>query len=198
MQGWSFAYNTLNELSLLPMSLSILPNELISHCAFHLIAQSPLGPPNALIPLALTSRSFHHVVTANPFLAKICRLKFDVRPLTRRLFRPRDRDLADELVRCCRLIHEIRRADVAESDSILDDTFMSAYILMLSNDGKNYAQLEHAGLHTLVDNFVRSRLWEGRHSNQGWPLDTPNNSVALWLLWMTLTKGWSSLFLPLI
>jgi len=166
-----------------------LPVEIISQFSFHLLADAPLGPPHALIPIALTCRFWKDIVTSKPFLAKLCRFKFDVGPINRRSFHPRDRDLADELIRCCRLIQEIRRADVAETESVVDDTLCAAYILMLNNDGKNYAQLEHAGLDAYVDKFVRTRLWEGREDNQGWPLDNMNNSLALWLMWMTLTKG---------
>ena len=121
-------------------------------------------------------------------------MMFDVGAVSRRLFNPRDSDLADELQRCCNLLKEIRRADIADTDdSFVDDTLFSAYLLMLSNDGKNYAQLEHAGLDAYVNKFVKTRLWEGSEENQGWPLDNLINSTALWLMWMTLTKRWSFL-----
>jgi hypothetical protein len=168
------------------MSLLQLPTEIIHQFAFHLLASRPLDPPTALLDLALTCRSFSQIVSSKPFLAKLCRLKFDVASITRRCFNPRDRDLADELVRCCRVLREIRTGNIPETED--DDTLVAAYVLMLNNDGKNYAQLQHAGLDAYVDNFVRNRLWKGRDSNQGWPLDTLNNSVALWLMWMTLTK----------
>ncbi|KAF8799856.1 hypothetical protein BYT27DRAFT_6848701 [Phlegmacium glaucopus] len=171
------------------MSLfSKLPLEIISQFSFILLADQPLGPPHGLLPIALTCRSFNAIVTSKQFLAKLCRFKFDVRAINRRSFHPRDRDLADELIRCCFLLKEIRRADVAETESVVDDTLWASYILMLNNDGKNYAQLQHAGLDAYVDKFVMTRLWEGRESNQGWPLDSANNSLALWLMWMTLTK----------
>ena len=129
------------------------------------------------------------------FKARICRLMFDVGAVTRHLFLPRDSDLADELHRCCNILKQIRRGDVQESDkSVVDDTLTSAYLLMLSNDGKNYAQLEHAGLDAYVDKFITTRFWEGSETNQGWPLDSSDNSFALWLMWMTLTKRSSFLF----
>lgn len=178
------------------MSLLRLPTELIHQCSFHVIAHDPLGPPQAIITLALTCRAFHLVVSSHAFKARVCRFMFDIRPVTRRLFHPRDSDLADELHRCCNVLKEIRRADVAADsvDSLVDDTLLSAYFLMLSNDGKNYAQLEHAGLDAYVNKFVKTRLWEGSEENQGWPLDNFINSVAMWLMWMTLTKRW--FFLP--
>jgi hypothetical protein len=176
------------------MSLLSLPDELIHQCSFHVIAHDPLGPPHALIPLALICRAFNLVVSSHAFRARICRLMFDVGAVSRRLFHPRDSDLADELHRCCNLLKDIRRGDVTESeDSFVDDTLASAYLLMLSNDGKNYAQLEHAGLDAYVNKFIMTRLWEGSETNQGWPLDNFINSIALWLMWMTLTKRWSFL-----
>jgi hypothetical protein len=110
---------------------------------------------------------------------------FDVGAVARRLFNPRDTDLADELHRCCDILKVIRKAD----PQFLDSTLCASYFLMLSNDGKNYAQLEHAGLDAYVDMYVRNNLWEGRETNQGWPLENSfDNSCALWLMWMTLTK----------
>ena len=171
------------------MSLLLqLPNELIHKCAFHLLAQSPLGPPRDLLTLALTCRTFNLVVTSASFKARICRLMFDIGAIARRLFNPRDTDLADELHRCCNVLKAIRKAD-----PISEDILSASYFLMLSNDGKNYAQLEHAGLDAYVDNFVRTKLWEGRETNRGWPLDSLDNAYALWLMWMTLTKRWSFL-----
>ena len=174
------------------MSLLTLPDELIHQCSFHVVAHDPLGPPHSIIPLALICRAFNLVVSSHTFRARICRLMFDVGPITRRLFHPRDSDLADELHRCCNVLKEIRRGDV--TDPVVDDILPSTYILMLSNDGKNYAQLEHAGLDAYVNKFIATRLWEGRETNQGWPLDDMNNSCALWLLWMTLNKRWSFSF----
>lgn len=168
------------------MSLFRLPDEVIHQCSFYVIAHDPLGPPQALLTLALTCRAFSLVVLSNAFRARICRLMFDTGAVTRRLFHPRDSDLADELHRCCNLLKVIRRAETEDLD--VDDTLISAYFLMLNNDGKNYAQLEHAGLDAYVDMFMRTRLWEGRETNQGWPLDNTTNSAALWLKWMTLTK----------
>jgi hypothetical protein len=114
---------------------------------------------------------------------------FDVGAVSRRLFHPRDSDLADELHRCCNVLKAIRRGDFIDSDGVIvEETLFSAYILMLSNDGKNYAQLEHAGLDDYVNRFIATRVWVGTETNQGWPLDNANNSSALWLMWMTLTK----------
>lgn len=50
------------------------------------------------------------------------RLKFDVGAVTRRLYHPRDSDLAEELERCCNILKCIRKGDVTEwEDSTVDD-----------------------------------------------------------------------------
>ena len=182
------------------MSLLTLPDEIIHHCCFHVVAHDPLGPPHAIIPLALICRSINLVVSSHVFKARICRLMFDVGAVTRRIFHPRDSDLADELERCCNVLKEIRRGDVidSEEDPLVEETLIAAYILMLHNDGKNYAQLERAGLHAYVDNFITTRLWDESETNQGWPLHNIQNACALWLMWMTLTKRWSFLFSSII
>ena len=177
------------------MSLLTLPVELIHHCCFHVLAHNPLGPPRDFITLALVCRALNRVVSSHAFSARLFRLMFDVGAVGRRLFHPRDSDLADELHRNCKVLKIIQTADVTDSDeTCIEDTLLSAYILMLSNDGKNYAQLEHAGLDFFVDKFINTRLWEGREFNQGWPSDSAMNSAALWLMWMTLTKRWSLFF----
>lgn len=173
------------------MSLLSLPDELLHLCSFHLLAHKPLGPPSDLITLALVCRAFNNAVSSHTFRARICRFMFDTGAVSRRLFHPRDSDLADELHRCCNLLKAIRRADLEESE---EETLIEAYILMLSNDGKNYAQLEHAGLDAYLDKYINTRLWSGRETNQGWPLDNIDNASALWLMWMTMTKRWSFFF----
>jgi hypothetical protein len=62
--------------------------------------------------------------------------------------------------------------------------------MMLDNDGKNFAQLEWAGVAEFVDKFIRLRLWEGRmqHPNAGWPLASLANSCALWIAWLTMDR----------
>jgi hypothetical protein len=59
--------------------------------------------------------------------------------------------------------------------------------MMLENDGRNAAQLEHAGLDSYLDIFVRTRLWDDK--SHGWPTDNTASACALWLVWMTTTDG---------
>ncbi|PPQ75458.1 hypothetical protein CVT26_016105, partial [Gymnopilus dilepis] len=163
-----------------------LPPELIDTIAFTLVAHTPLGPPAALLPLLLTHSSLHTQLTSAPFLARIARLKLDTAAVTRRLFSPSPADLAEHLVHACRVLQALRAGDVSDLD--VEDTLASALLLMLDNDGRNYAQLRHAGVHVFVERYVRQRLWEGREGNFGWPLHSKANATALWLLWLTTER----------
>jgi len=51
------------------MSLLRLPDELIHHCSFRIVALDPLGP---LIPLALICRAFDLVVSSQPEYVTLC------------------------------------------------------------------------------------------------------------------------------
>jgi hypothetical protein len=59
--------------------------------------------------------------------------------------------------------------------------------MLSENDGKNRSQLTWARLEHFVDRFVRMRLYE--HLHHGWPVDNVVNSLSLWIMWMTTTKG---------
>ncbi|PPQ70260.1 hypothetical protein CVT25_013297 [Psilocybe cyanescens] len=169
-------------------SLTSLPLEPLQHIAFHLVARTPLGPPGALLPLLLVSRHVHAALTSSPaLLARIFRLKFDVSAVTRRLFAPHARDLAAQLVAACELLRFLRTAPSPhhiEATSHLD----TALLMMLDNDGKNYAQLAHAGIHAFLRAYAHTRLWEGREENEGWPRDSQANAATVWLLWLTVER----------
>ncbi|CAA7264935.1 unnamed protein product [Cyclocybe aegerita] len=167
-------------------SLHALPTELLHNIAQALVATNPLGPPRELIPLILTCRAWHAIFTADTLLAAICRLKFDTAAVTRRAFTPHTHDLAEQLVHACTLLRAIRAGDVYDIDA--HEHLFTAYMLMLDNDGKNYAQLEWAGMGAYVARFVRRRLWEECAANEGWPVDNAANACALWLMWMTTTR----------
>ncbi|KAF8954210.1 hypothetical protein BDZ97DRAFT_1928581 [Flammula alnicola] len=167
-------------------TLTSLPTELIHNIIYALVAHHPLGPPTAILPLLCTSKGLHAIASAPALLARIARLKFDVGAVTRRLFHPYTDDLAEQLVHACRLLQALRRGDVNDIDA--DGHLFTALLLMLDNDGKNYAQLEWAGVHVYVDEFVQQKLWVGREANDGWPLDNQGNACALWLMWLTMDR----------
>ncbi|PPQ71433.1 hypothetical protein CVT24_011941 [Panaeolus cyanescens] len=179
-----------------------IPIELFNSILFALIAQQPLGPPTQLIPLLLTSKQFHNAISTNTsLLAQICRLKLDINPISRRAFTPTDTDLSIHLVKSFRMINQLRRRlrqrtysphyppwntpPVIDDDHLSDgDILHELYLLRLDSDGKNYAQLEYAGVRDWVRDVVLKRLFEDAERNDGWPLENPRNACALWLMWM--------------
>ena len=167
--------------------LFVLPLEVIHSIFFALVAQRPLGTPSALVPLFTTSRDFHAIATSPLLLARVFRLKFDTGAVTRRHFLPMHADLKEQLVHACILLRALRAGDYLAQDA--GNHLFSALVLLLENDGKNYAQLEWAGVSEYAEEFVKRRLWKGAETNDGWPLDNANNASALWVLWLTLTKG---------
>lgn len=170
--------------------LSRLPLEILENIAFALVALTPLGNPSALVPLLLTSRSVYtalSLTSGNTLYSRICRLKFDIGAVTRRAFSPHTKDLNDHLVQMCQLLQFIRRGDIWHEDTI--DYLIPVFIAMLDNDGKNRAQLEHAGIEPFLENYIRARLHEGRAQNDMWPIESPANTCALWLLWMFTSRG---------
>ncbi|KAF9540952.1 hypothetical protein CPC08DRAFT_468037 [Agrocybe pediades] len=86
----------------------------------------------------------------------------------------------------------------------------TCFLMMLDNEGKNYAQLKHAGVHTFVDWFIRKCIWDPSlpylspaalqkleeendgasplPSAYGWPIDTPHTSAAFLLYWLVLER----------
>ncbi|KAF9055743.1 hypothetical protein BJ165DRAFT_441283 [Panaeolus papilionaceus] len=182
-----------------------IPIELLSNIALSLLAQQPLGPPTQLLPLLLTNKAIYHALSSNAFLAKVCRLKLDVSAIERRAFKPADAHLASHLVKSFRMIKQLRRKFTArtylphylpsdmpslcDDDELRDvDILPELYLLRLDSDGKNYAQLEYAGIRDFVRDFVLNRLYDDAELNDGWPLENAQNSCALWLMWMFTLK----------
>ncbi|KAJ2917182.1 hypothetical protein MD484_g3244, partial [Candolleomyces efflorescens] len=167
-----------------------LPVEILEQITHELVKSSPLGPPSQIIPLLLTSRAVNQALSMHsgtPLYSHICRFKFDVGAVSRRAFTPGVKDLNGHLVQMCNLLRFIRRNDIDDMD--VEDQLLIAYVAMLDSDGKNRAQLQHAGIEAFVDRFVRKRLWVECESNDGWPLENVINSCALWLMWMFTTKA---------
>lgn len=79
---------------------------------------------------------------------------------------------------------------LCDDDELRDvDILPELYLLRLDSDGKNYAQLEYAGIRDFVRDFVLNRLYDDAELNDGWPLENAQNSCALWLMWMFTLKG---------
>ncbi|KAF7317076.1 hypothetical protein HMN09_00442200 [Mycena chlorophos] len=169
-----------------PVHLCSLPLEILELVAFELTCLTPLGPPSALIPLFQTCKHLNRALSRNLLLySQIFKFKFDTSAVLRRCPKPTPAQYYDQLVLYCMQLHKLRGQVLADE---CDDVLFSAYLMMLENDGRNAAQLQHAGLDSYLDNFVRNRMWNGRGSAQGWPTDNTANACALWLVWMTTTE----------
>ncbi|KAJ6453112.1 hypothetical protein C8R45DRAFT_1039644 [Mycena sanguinolenta] len=163
--------------------LARVPAEVLEHIAFQVACLHPLGPPSGLIPLLLTCKTVHNRLSDNSALyARIFRFKFDSSAVRRRAFNPTPAQYHDQLVLYCTQLQRLRQPVWRDCDEVL----FSAYLMMLENDGRNAAQLVHAGLESYLDVFVRTRLWDDR--SHGWPTDNTANACALWLVWMTTTE----------
>ncbi|KAJ7056648.1 hypothetical protein C8F01DRAFT_993024 [Mycena amicta] len=165
--------------------LTAIPLEILEHIAFELTCLTPLGPPSALLPLFLTCKWLNQSLSRSLLLyAQIFKFKFDTSAVRRRAFDPTLGNYFHQLVLNCTQLQKLR-GQVQEND---EDVLFWAYLMMLENDGRNAAQLEHSGLDSYLDVFVRTRMWNGRGSAHGWPTDNTANACALWLVWMTTTE----------
>lgn len=181
-----------------------LPPELLQHVIFLLVAADPLADLAVLRPLRSTSHALR-AATAEPALhARIYRNKFDTAAVERRLFKLTPEGLKEQLETSLAILAAIRRGvptpderqrqltdglSVGETD--IADTLFGALLLMLDNDGKNYAQLEAAGVHAYLRAYAFSHFWEGSLQNGGWPVEKAASACALWLMWLTIDRGTS-------
>jgi hypothetical protein len=164
--------------------LCAIPAEILEHIAYELASLFPLGPPSALVPLLLTCKTVKTRLAGNTTLySRIFRFKFDSSAVRRRAFDPTPTQYFDQLVLYCTQLQKLRGQVRDDCDEVL----FCAYLMMLENDGRNAAQLEHAGLDSYLDIFVRTRLWDDQ--SHGWPTDNTASACALWLVWMTTTES---------
>jgi hypothetical protein len=84
---------------------------------------------------------------------------------------------------------------LTDDDDVFDDNdacdaLFTAFMMMLEDDGRNSRQLiQWAHADVFAETFVRKRLFQGRETNNGWPIENMENSCALWLMWMFTTEG---------
>jgi hypothetical protein len=170
--------------------LCLLPHDILLRIAFELALIDPTSNPHHLIPFLQSCRYVYRALSSNHDLyADIFKAKFDTSAPLRRFGASAlySSNLTHQLVRYCRVLKHIRRADIY-SPTILDDFWM-AFIMMTENDGRNERQLAAAGLADYVEEFVLERLWEGRESTNQWPAESTINALALWLMWFTTDLG---------
>lgn len=166
-----------------------LPHDILLRIALELALTDPTSNPHHLIPLLRSCKHIYNVLSSYDLYASIFKARFDTSAPLRRFGAPAlySSNLTHQLVRYCRVLKHIRRADIY-SPTILEDFWM-AFIMMTENDGKNERQLAAAGLPDYVEHFVLERLWEGRESTNQWPAESTINALALWLMWFTTDFG---------
>lgn len=175
--------------------LCTIPSIILEHIALEVALLDPLGPPAHLIPLLQTCKHVNAVlshVTNNALYGAIFTLKFDKRAANRRLGEEAvySSNLSSQLRKQCIALRRIRSGDI--SSPFIEEDFWTAFIMMLENDGKNAAQLlEYAKLDALVEQFLHTRLWEGREQSSGWPAESTANALAVWLCWMCIDQSTS-------
>lgn len=193
-------------------SLSTVPQEVLEHIAFYAGTDSFLGPPASLIPLLLCSKTIHESLSfsSNHHLyARIFYHKFDVAaPLAR---------LGPDKLNSAALASELRRRFVvlkrlkirvdskthaphseANSDKMtLRDILLTAYIMLLENEGKNKRQLLEFGR---MGAWIRE-FWFDQHGASRaiynirigkWPINQTESALAMWIFWFLLKGGEST------
>jgi len=169
-----------------------LPQEILENIIIQLVLIHPLASPSHSIPFLLSCKYFHSILAfgnSHSLWARLFTIKFDLGAANRRfgdraLWSP---NLATQLQSYCINLQRIRSGDIF-SPHILD-IFWTTFIMLTENDGKNMCHLQQAGLDDFVDRFVRTRLGESRLDHNGWPAENDVNALALWIFWMTSTRG---------
>lgn len=181
-----------------------LPTEIVVRIALHLLDSQPFDPPRVLNSLRLTCRSLRRLLGSRHFKGKAFGICFDVGSVGRRNPVADTGMRADQFEVWSRIVHSISERDANEDENESGDhapftllttypwdigeTFLQAYVMLLSNDGKNLAQLEHAGLYSLLRAYLKKYLYREELLDKGWPVESLENSCALWLLWMMTTE----------
>lgn len=177
--------------------LSRFPNEILEKIALELLLLKRECNIKELIPLLCTNRRLYEALSfkrSNDLAARIFKVKFDVGAALRRSGPKamRSANLNAQLHIFCDTLQDIRSGNINHPNIL--DIFRNAYFMASENDGKNAYQLEWADMGGFVDRFVRERLCENAAEHNGWPDDSSVNSLALWLMWFTTTRGALSSF----
>ena len=192
-----------------PLSLNTIPQEVLEHIAFRTVTTNFLGPPTAIIPLLLTNRHIHSIlsISSNPhFYARVFAFKYDVAPVIRHLGPEYTSatTLSSELQRRCTYLTRIRCRSDAIIQSPFEPCYMGVvhtilwmgYLMMLENKGKNEEQLRH---YAKLDAWL-NQYWFDPHGASftmlyvdtgKWPSNNEQNSLAMWLFWFLLNPGQS-------
>jgi hypothetical protein len=189
-------------------NLNNIPQEILEHIAFCTVTTKFLGPPAAVIPLLLTSRHIHLLLSAsaNPhFYARVFAFKYDVAPAIRHLgpHRISTTVLSAELQRRCIHLSRLRCRSDAKTDqfsvvrydeTVVREILWMAYLMMLENNGKNEQQLRE---YAQMDVWLKEYWFDPQGASfathciktDNWPPNNEQNSLAMWLFWFLLDPG---------
>lgn len=171
-------------------------SSVLDDIAFHLAVDPFLGPPANLFPLFLTCRALYNrlsIANNSTLYARIFRSKFDCQAIERRLsarwtYAP---CLAQELRARFIALKHIRQGN--PSLRLDREALWKAYLMLLENDGRNERQLfGWANLPDWVLGVVALRTSPSLMSagrSVPYLSDPEGVSLAVWILWMTSTKG---------
>ncbi|KAJ3557680.1 hypothetical protein NM688_g1340 [Phlebia brevispora] len=161
-----------------------IPSEVLEDIA--VLAVDGVGPPKELLTLLSICKHVTYNLSSCDLGARVFRSKFDVSAPERRYMERAmyPSTLSAQLRSYCATLQVVRARDIFNPR--IEDHLWNVFFMLMENDGMNAAQLVHyAHIRQFIDQFVRTRLHEGKDVENNWPLDNAVNSLALWILWLT-------------
>ncbi|KAF8626687.1 hypothetical protein AX15_004771 [Amanita polypyramis BW_CC] len=173
----------------MPPSLPSMPLEVLRRIALFAIGDNQPGPPGELYSLLLTCKSMLKL-NAKDLHYAVFAAKFEAHSPLRRLGKSLlKQQTILELRRRFAMLKRIRSGYIDES-SITEALWLAYTILEdISVGSKGYQQLVWAKFPKFLDNYLRSRLYEGAERCDGWPVMNERNSLAITLSWFCLTEA---------
>jgi hypothetical protein len=171
-------------------SLPFFQDAMEDFIIFSLDDEPPSSPPRLLLPLMLTCRRFYEFLhpSNNPRLyRRIFYRKFDGASLLRRFPHPSVDDASrffPELERRFLALRFIEAGDIHHPD--LQNTLLTAYIMVLEHDALNYQHLLDVSLPAFLDRYINERLHRGHNV---WPVEDTCNTLAVVLFWHMTSQG---------
>ncbi|KIY65933.1 hypothetical protein CYLTODRAFT_445005 [Cylindrobasidium torrendii FP15055 ss-10] len=169
--------------------LLLLPPELIKVVLFHYACPTLVGRPVSLEPVQLVCKRLNDlVVGSNDLYELVFSAKFssrfaqDLAGLTS----PNWRFQLDYYNQALALV-QLRAfpPDPVELQQLL----WAVYVMCLEDDdGLNRAQLDSVHAYDWIKSYVMNHLYDGSNENNGWPLESDENALALWIMWYLTTK----------
>jgi|ERR1700722_2001238 len=165
-----------------------IPPEILRDIVIRSICISPIGMPHILYSLFLTCRSLYSTLSSFPSLyTGLLIAQFDSELLINNLGQSFVDNAPFEWRRRVLALNCIYRGDLDDPD--LMEAFFVAFVLLLEDQGQNFAQLQRAGLANLVHRYLREKIFIGSESDNGWPLANEINALAVSIAWLTSSRG---------